>query len=398
MTSPIPEGRSVESGVAPRWLGCTHQHSTPTVSVIIPCFNYARFLQQCVQSVLSQAEVDVDVIIVDDASTDGSLALATALASRDHRVRVFSNAVNSGPVVTFNRGLVEATGEFVVRLDADDMLTPGSLRRAAEVMMTLPNVGLVYGRPVHFSDTPPRRVRTKTRGWLVWEGLDWLALRCRGGTNVITSPEVVMRRAVLMRVGGQRSLPHTHDMEHWLRIATACDVAYVVGVDQAWHRDHPASLSASLPDIEVMRERLRAFETVLDQADRHGELLSLARQALGSEAIDAAARLLDHGQDDEHVDELLRFGHECAPSLTSSPSWRMVQRRRYRRGCGPEPVSERAKSLFARLGRRYTLARRRSRWRAYGVYERVPIRDVTNRRMSLIKRVIALNTARQRGL
>ncbi len=119
-----------------------------TVTVVIPCYNYARYLPAAVASALSQHAADVDVIVVDDRSTDDSLAVARELADADARVRVIAHESNAGPVQTFNDGLAAARGEFLVRLDADDMLTPGSLRRALAVMQHFPSVGLAYGHPI----------------------------------------------------------------------------------------------------------------------------------------------------------------------------------------------------------------------------------------------------------
>ena len=76
-----------------------------TVSVVIPCFNYARFLRSSVHSALSQTGVDVDVVIVDDESTDGALDVARGLAAEYPAVRVLAHETNQGPVATFNDGL-----------------------------------------------------------------------------------------------------------------------------------------------------------------------------------------------------------------------------------------------------------------------------------------------------
>src|SRR5207248_4875057 len=134
-------------------------------------------------------------------------------AANDERIRVLVHKTNAGPVATFNDGLAEARGEFLVRLDADDVLTPGSLERSVAVAQHFPSVGLVYGHPLHFSGELRRRVRTKPTGWTIWPGRRWLADRCRNGVNVISSPEVLMRKSVVDIVGGQQPLAHTHDME-----------------------------------------------------------------------------------------------------------------------------------------------------------------------------------------
>ena len=99
----------------------------PQVSVIITCYNYGRFLPDAVNSALSQEHVEPEIIVVDDASTDDSANVAERLARNDPRVAVIRHDRNTGQVEAFNEGLAAASGEFIVRLDADDLLTPGSL-------------------------------------------------------------------------------------------------------------------------------------------------------------------------------------------------------------------------------------------------------------------------------
>ena len=291
------------------------------VSVIIPCYNYARYLPQAVRSVLSQEDVNVDVIVVDDASTDRSLSVARGLAADDARVRVLSHAKNQGPVDTFNDGLERARGEFLVRLDADDLLTPHSLARAVAVMRAYPSVGLVYGHPLHFSGDVLPPARAAPTGWTIWPGRQWLAARCTSGLNVITSPEVLMRRSVVDVLGGQRPLTHTHDMEMWLRMSAFCDVAYVHGADQAWHREHGDSLSARHVDaFRDLLERRDAFDTLFagpagtlpEAALLHGK----AMQALATDAVELAIRQFDHPEPDTGYVATLR---EIAISLVPNP-------------------------------------------------------------------------------
>ncbi|WP_152545422.1 glycosyltransferase family 2 protein [Microbacterium sp. CH12i] len=351
------------------------QSSNPTVSVVIPCFNYARFLPQSVGSALDQEGVEVNVIIVDDASPDESGDVARRLAAADERIAVFVNEVNRGAVATFNRGLAEAHGEFVVRLDADDLLTPGSLARAIAVMQAFPDVGLVYGHPLHFDneDLPP--ARTSATGWLIWKGQDWLASRCQQGSNVITSPEVVMRRSVVDVVGGQRDLAHTHDMEMWLRISAHADVAYVLGADQAWHRDHAGSLSMKAADPLVILGEIRDAFDVLFEGESESiadaqRLHKSARRAVAEDALVYAQRRLDKGLVDERVHGLREFAVECSPDVRSSPLWTRQQRQIEHPSGGSV---QRLRGLPRRLLRRRDDVARRRRWHCTGVYERLEL-------------------------
>ena len=131
-----------------------------SVSVIIPSYNYAHFLPDCVGSVLSQKNVDVEVLILDDCSTDETPDVAARLAT-DPRVSFRRHEQNMGHLATYNEGLEWATRDYTSLLSADDLLVPGALRRAAELMDAKAEVGMVYGHSVYFQtndDLPPARV------------------------------------------------------------------------------------------------------------------------------------------------------------------------------------------------------------------------------------------------
>ena len=98
----------------------------PRVTVVVPCFNYGRWLAGCVESALSQPGVQVDVVIVDDASTDNSLDVAQGLARcYPGRIRLVAQPRNRGHIPSVNEGMRHVSGDYVVKLDADDLLAPG---------------------------------------------------------------------------------------------------------------------------------------------------------------------------------------------------------------------------------------------------------------------------------
>ena len=161
----------------------------PRVSVVIPCYKYGNYLPDCVAGVLAQEGVEVDVTIVDDASPDSSPAVAAKLATTDPRIRVIQHETNRGHIATYNEGLASAEGEYVVLLSADDLLTGGSLVRAASLMAIHPEVGLVYGFSRSFTGEP-RPPRTTVRSWSVWSGPEWLSLICHRGSNPIQTRDL----------------------------------------------------------------------------------------------------------------------------------------------------------------------------------------------------------------
>lgn len=306
------------------------------VSVIMPCYNYGHFLPESVGSALTQPGVSVEVIIVDDASTDDSAAVAARIAAGDERVRVLRHLGNTGHVVAFNDGFAVASGDFIVRLDADDLLTPGSLARAVALFQAFPEVGLVYGHPRHFSSEMPPSSRTAVRGWTVWSGANWVAERCRKAVNCITTPEAMIRADVMQSIGGlSTDLHFAQDMEMWLRTAAVSDVGRVDGPDQALHRDHAGSMSATSGSGRLLdlAERRSVFAVLFDgpggKLPGAADLHRSARRGLAAEALVSACHAYDRGRtSSEDVTGYVDFALATFPEARQLPQWRALQRRR----------------------------------------------------------------------
>jgi hypothetical protein len=318
--------------------------SSPTVSVIVPCYRYADVLEGCVESVLAQEGVDVRILILDDQSPDDTPVVARRLAAGDDRVEYRRSEVNRGLIATANAGLEWADGDYVVLLSADDLLVPGSLQRATTVMERHPGVGMVYGRPLLAHAGKPMPVpRGRWRATDVWSGPDWIRRRCRRAHNCISSPEVVVRTSVHREVGFyDPRCTHTSDLNLWLRIAAVSDIAYVRGVPQAIYRIHPASMLRNAGGTMVdLRERRAAFDAFFEGAGASvagaGELHAMANRALAKQALWRASRAIDRGQVDGEgavpVDELVAFALDVSPDARRLREWRGLEVRR-RLGAG----------------------------------------------------------------
>jgi hypothetical protein len=340
---------------------------TRTVSVVVPCYNYGHYLPQALTSVLDQTGVDVEVIVVDDVSPDDSLAVARQWADQDSRVRVIAREHNGGPVAAFNEGLEAVTGDYLVRLDADDLLTPGALERAVRVAEQFPSVGLVYGHPLHFSGDHLPPARDRPTSVTVWRDRKWFEDRCETGRNVITSPEVLMRTSVVREVGGQAALAHTHDMEHWLRIAAFSDVAYIRGVDQAWHREHDRSLSSrEVSGALDLEQRLLAFDTLFESwgtlIDPTGILEQVARGAISRTCEEAAIHALD-----ARLSWQEEFVAYRSLALRTNPESELADID-VRPEAHIRSMPDQIRAQWRRLRRRVMLQVSRRRWHRHGIY------------------------------
>jgi hypothetical protein len=307
------------------------------VDVVVPCYNYGHFLTACVESVLAQEGVEVSVLVVDDGSTDQSAEIARALATRDARVRLISLTKNVGMIPAVNHGIGETTGEYFVKLDADDLLPPGSLKRSIALLERYPDVGFVYGRPRHFTGPVPKPRWGRPR-WTIWPGAEWFALRCRLGVNCISQPEVVIRGSALRKVGGYNAgLPHTSDVEMWLRLSTMSDVGRINGVDQGYYRVHPNSMQRTvnagpLTDLIGRREAfISTFAIAGGRLRGAAELEAMVRRKLAAEALDDACHAYDRDRvDPQLVNKLVDFAMTTHPAAASLPEWSDLQRRRKR--------------------------------------------------------------------
>ena len=309
-----------------------------SVDVVIPCYNYARYLSSCVDSVLCQQDVEVRVLVIDDASSDDTPRVGRALAAADPRVEFRRHEVNAGHLATYNEGLIGwSTADYVVLLSADDLLVPGSLGRAVRIMETDPAIGMVYGRSLYFETTPRTpRIPAGQPPHTRWSGVEWLEGRCRSGINVISSPEVVVRGSVQRAVGGYRpELPHAGDLEMWLRIAAVSDVAYVRRIPQACYRKHAASMLRTnyRSRLADLLQRKGAFDCFFEHHEHladAGRLRDLANRALAREALWAAARAYDRNRLEEAAAaELETFALETYAQAYSLPEYAALLRRRY---------------------------------------------------------------------
>ena len=199
---------------------------TPTVSVIIPTYNRAALLLEALESVLSQTFRDFEVIIVDDGSTDDTLACLMPYLS-DSRIQVITQT-NGGPARARNRGIEASSGEFIALLDSDDLWLPEKLVKQVALLRDQPEIGLVYtdviwieadGRPMD-----PQPLNAARRFPTYFEDLLY--------ENVIYGPgsSVVFRKSCLESIDlYDEALPPVEDQDFFLRLSANFEFCFLPG-------------------------------------------------------------------------------------------------------------------------------------------------------------------------
>ena len=115
----------------------------PKVSICIPAYNGARYIDRTIRTVLAQSYKDFELIINDDSSTDNTLKVVEGYAKSDHRIRVFVNEQRLGLTGNWNSALSHATGEYVKLLCQDDLLEPDCIEKQVRILEAFPQVSLV---------------------------------------------------------------------------------------------------------------------------------------------------------------------------------------------------------------------------------------------------------------
>jgi glycosyltransferase involved in cell wall biosynthesis len=202
----------------------------PLVSVCVPTYNYARFLPRTIESVLAQTHADIELVVLDDASTDDTAAVVARYAS-DERLRFERHERNIGLFANFNRCLEVARGEYVKLLCADDWLHPRSLEDALAALASAPSAGMatspgwhvnVAGEVIGMVRAPFGRVARVVSGReAITAHADW--------GNVAGMPtHVLLRREVIAEVGGfEAEFAPASDVHLWLKVLARHDLAWV---------------------------------------------------------------------------------------------------------------------------------------------------------------------------
>lgn len=190
-----------------------------TLSVILPNYNDAQTLPDALEALLTQSRKPDEIIFVDDASTDDSVAVACRFAERDASLRVLRNETNSGTTVTLGRGLQEATGDFVYLGASDDRVLPGAFEAALAALEEHPKAGLCCGDMEQFHDdgTPPFIVRFlpgQPAGGFSPDAFREALLR--QPYTVIPTNSTLIRRSALIEAGGLR--PNLRWLTDWFAL------------------------------------------------------------------------------------------------------------------------------------------------------------------------------------
>lgn len=209
----------------------------PRITVVTPSYQQAAYLDETIRSVLQQGYPNLEYIVCDGGSTDGSEAIIRRYADR---ISWWCSEKDNGQAHAINKGLRRATGEIVGWLNSDDILLRGALHRVAGAMID-PRVQAVYGWTISI-DQRSKRVRQTVLPQLIPE----VILR----RSILPQPTVYWRHGLLSSIGFlNESYHYALDMDYWVRMAQAGIVPRLIPELMAGYRHHPARKSETIADL-----------------------------------------------------------------------------------------------------------------------------------------------------
>ena len=220
------------------------QAALPLVSVVIPVYNGSNYLREAIDGALAQTYPNLEVVVVDDGSTDDTWAIIQSYGAR----LVGLHKDNGGVASALNAGIRRAQGPLVAWLSHDDIFLPGKLARQAEFMLAHPEAGVCY-TDFEIIDAAGARLATVRAPWVPAQALPREFLR----DMYINGSTVMLRKACFDQTGGfDERLAHTQDLEMWLRMAEYSELGHLPEV-LIQSRSHPGQGSLNF-EYQIQEE------------------------------------------------------------------------------------------------------------------------------------------------
>ncbi|MCL1464459.1 glycosyltransferase [Argonema galeatum] len=242
----------------------------PLISVIIPVYNGENTIRETIESVLNQTFKDFELIVINDGSTDSTLDVVSNI--QDSRLKVFSYP-NAKQAASRNRGLSQATGEYVSFIDADDLWKPDKLEAQLKALQENPEAGVAYSW-TDLIDESGNFIRGGAN--IYWQGESYARMLLNDFVESGSNP--LIRAQAIKEVGNfDESLPPAEDWDMWIRLASRYPFV-VVPSAQVLYRVRANSSSTNVSKMEAVSLRIieRAY------AEAPASIQHLKRHTLGN--------------------------------------------------------------------------------------------------------------------
>ena len=260
--------------------------NAPIVSVIMPTYNYGRFIHDAIVSVRNQTYQRLELIIIDNYSSDDTEEIVASHSREDSRIRYFKYRNHGSIARSRNQGISKATGTILAFLDSDDMWLPDKLDRQMGVLRCHPEVGMVYAQALCFDENGVLLKNHGKRGGVVGYGIPGVPVS-HGYEQLLKRklqtpiPTVLVNRRFVSEAGGfMEGLRYQcEDSILWARILQRTTV-YFVNESLALYRVHKKSTSRNLNILQTLDAKLEYYTSINTDCRKPDGLLSMEIQRM----------------------------------------------------------------------------------------------------------------------
>lgn len=221
----------------------------PLISVLIPAYNVAKYVEMAISSVVNQTYRNLEILVINDGSTDETGKILEKLAQQDNRIRIITNEENLGLIKSLNKGLLLANGEYIARMDADDLVEKNWIETIFDFLRNNPEIAVCGANLRTFAD--PHDEHRLLKFQLINHVIQYATEHkdiCKNllfGTSM-AHPSVVMKKSLFSDYGLRydESYPYAEDYKLWFEISKIGKLANVPDV-LLHYRIHPAQTSTA---------------------------------------------------------------------------------------------------------------------------------------------------------
>jgi len=223
----------------------------PLVSVVVPAYNAAAYIEEALMSVVEQTYTNLEILVIDDCSTDRTLEIVKRIAKGDSRIRILENKHNLGIGGNRDKGVKNSCGEFICWQDADDISLPNRVSLQVDFLNKHPRVGVVGGFMTFFSEKGELTTRR-------YEQDDASLRRTIFRYNPVSQPASMMRRECFAKVGGyDPSYRLSEDLEMQFRIGEFYEFGNVQEVVLKYRQTQGSLTASNLRAMEIATLSIR---------------------------------------------------------------------------------------------------------------------------------------------
>jgi glycosyltransferase involved in cell wall biosynthesis len=229
-----------------------------TVSVVIPTYNYGHYINRSIDSVLDQTVLPVEIIIVDDGSTDDTEQVISGKYKSNDKIK-YIKKTNAGPASARNMGIEHAAGEFVLLLDSDDKLRPNAIELLTEKVKVFPSADMVIGGSLSVNSSQQEKYRPAP----VFKGNKFDNFKAFLDKKIpICHGKFIVRKSIFDRIKYPEFLRSNEDLSVFAQLIATCDIVTVdAAIVQIYH--HSDSLRHNHEFVE--KAGLSVVDAVFDR-------------------------------------------------------------------------------------------------------------------------------------